>query len=367
MVVLTLISALFFANSAVAFAEPTESIQINLSPAGISYDTGEDAGIDYESHYAYDGEDYVYSQVTFGKDQYAVNRSEFGKLMNLAYRYGTPEEYFVAYRESTELDDVSVITKEPVLPEKDTSMPWVEWTSEQWQAYEAWEKEFQPDDYQNKLLGQFSPVEIYSYYMGLGYTIDEFAFSEYFKQKEEYDSLGLTSSVSENSVNEKKSISYTRMIIQYELDSMYDREFVFCVTEDNMKDLGKELESFSQWSDEDMDVTNPNAYVPGKYFFEIGSLDEHMIDVEKVDKATGTKAYRYLKERNEDISLTDDNGLEEEYYKVKVCVLQKGKPASVEMLVKKNVAMTLLSKYLPNNNSNVKTKAIEQPADNAKG
>lgn len=370
-VVVALASMLLLSNSVNVFAkEQTDDVmRVNLSKTGITVDSDQEIEEDYAGQYAYDGIDYVYAQATFGKNQFAIKRSEFGKLMTCAYKYGTPEENFVAYRESTEIDDVDSVVNEPVLPEKDSRTPWNEWTQEQWSSYEEWVKDFAPDDYQRELLSYYSATEIFAYYMGYGYTIDEVAFTDYLNHKKASETPSEPtgdSTVSENTVDKNSAISYTRLIIRYELDSMYCRESVFCVTQDSMEDMLKALQEFENWTGNE-DITNPNAYQAGKYFFEVGTLDEHITDIESIDKSIGSKAYKFLKENNEDLALLDKTDLNEDYYKIKVCVLQKNKPISVEMLVKKNVAMTLLSKYLPSSSEDLSPVKNEQVADNAKG
>lgn len=356
----------------------SDSMKITVGQTGASITSDSSSEIDYEEQYAYSGKDYVYAKVTFGKKEYAINRSDFGSLMSTAYQYGTPEENFVAYRESEEIEDVeAVVNPEPVL-EKDEETPWDYWTQEDWDIYDEWAKDFVPTEYQQELLSEYSLVQLFCYYYDFGYYIDENAFWEYRSAKEKYDNekesttSSKTTSQTDSKSNSKSSsvteVKYTKMTIAYELDSMYDRTMVFCITADDMSGLSDSLNNYPLWTG-DEDIKNPNAYKAGKYFFEIGTADRHISDIADVEKSVGAKAYKYAKGKKvkmdvEDLAFVDSS---EEYYRIRICTLQGKKPASNEFIITKTTAMMLLSNYLPNDTESPAKEKTGEIADGTKG
>lgn len=346
-------------------AAPTndeKTVSITISPDGVSVDdTGAeedsfteeqdpsyDKSVDYEEVYKYDGEDYIYAKVSFGGDEYAVPRTKYGDLLNFVYSVGFPESNvsnFISAEEEKK--------QEPVLPpSKDTRAPWNSYTAEDWENYSAFASSFVPDEWQKKLLEYYNLVEIYAYYMG-GYTIDEEAYKAYTE--------GETAAVPDEANSETEiPVSYSKIVIESDLFSVFDHSEELCITNDNSDAVYDYLSEFDEFS-EDTDVTNPNAFSKGEYYFEIGTEIERVTEYTNIKKDKATSAIKFINSKK----IADYDPLNEysaEIYSIRICTLSSNNKKTDKIFyLEKKDAMKLISNYLGSNNKNNVQKETEVP------
>lgn len=329
-----------------SFAAP-KTVNITIGNDGVVVDDDTTATADnYEENYAYDGQDYVYAKVTFQGKSYAVNRSEYGTLLRKANTYGTVQENFIGYN-TTQVTEQKKLEK-PDPPDWDRRTPWDSWTDDDWLAYYAFAESFTPNSWQKKLLEYWSDVEIYAYYIG-EYTIDENAYKEYLDAVDAYNNQ----KNSTTTVEKNTPVAYEEMRIYKDLFSIYNNESVYCITSDCYSDMQSYLSKLKEFSESTTDITNPNAFVQNKYYFEIGDMNEKITEYSNVEQKKAKKAVKFISENN--ISSVDKLSAEEQssLYKVRVCTKTNKKMYDKTFYLTKEKAMSLLSDYL---GSNTKTK-----------
>ena len=322
----------------------SNGVSITIGNDGITVDDEEKA-IDYEEEYAYDGQDYVYAKVTFKGQKYAVNRSQYGTLISKVTAYATPEEYFVGY--TTTSSATSQVLTEPDPPDWDRRTPWDNWDDEMWLKYYDWADNFKPNAFQKELLDYYSTVELYAYYIGQ-YSIDEVKYMKYLEAVDEYKkgkSASTTSVVKET----QTAIQYEKLEIQYDLFSLYNHSMTYCVTEDNYSNIMSFLNKCDSFSSSSSDTTNPNAFQNGKYYFELGDLQNKMTEYVGIDKDTATKAVKFISSNKiaslKSISDSDKDNV----YIVRVCTKINNKNQDKTFYLEKDKAMKLISDYLGSN------------------
>lgn len=284
--------------------------------------------MDPEIVYAYDGVDYVYAKVVYNTDEYAIPRSKYGSFLKGLQEIGTKEEYFsptVVFVEE-EKNEKSQWEKAPYSYEN--------WNQERWDAYNAFAATFVPDEWQKTILDYYSLSELYAYYMGYDYYIDEFALKQYVE-------TGYLPSEKEEEELEEKAESYAKIVIQYDLDSMYDKNETYCVTVDYVEELNKLLGEYDVFDEDKADIVDPNSYVPGKYQFEVGTMDEYISTYEGISKKDAQTIVSFIKKNEipkEEAMSTD--------YMVRIRTKNGTKNVEKKYVIASSTFMTLVSKYL---------------------
>lgn len=344
--ILLMVAGILALSSMPVSAAP--QIQVTMEDEETDKTEGQD---DPEIEYAYSGKDYIYARADYGADSYAVGRKAYGSFLKRLNGIGTTEEFFSP---SMIVKEDGEAVKEDVLV-KDTSTPWNDWSDEQWDEYIGWVRDFIPDAWQETLLKYYSEQEIFAYYMGYGYTIDEWAVKE----------QALIDEAKENGTYEPEmTVSeepYEKVIVTYDLDSMYEKTVTYCITEDKIPELDKLLSDFGEFDEKTADITDPNTFLLNRYHFEIGSMDEYITSYRKVEAADAKKAVAYL---NKNKLPADD--ADEDSYKVRVRTKNNKKNAEKIYTISHDAFITLISKYL-GTNSDRREEYHNYVADDAKG
>lgn len=343
-VLFTLLGSMMIGTIPVSAAQ-TVNIDIDMNSVSVE----KEESIDYEKEYAYEGEDYIYAKVSYLGKEYAVPRSEYWKIIQMMDGYCVTEENYASYVKvevvKTEPDKKE--KKEIAPPEKDSRAPWNEWTDEMWNSYSAFAQSFAPDEWQKSLLEYYSLTEIYAYYMG-GYTIDEGAYKAYLDAKNGSGSSSLEDD-EEEEVTEQVS-QYNKLYITSNLFSIYDNETLYYVDTCNSKKIKEILSDFTYFDEKETDTKNPNAFVEGEYYFEIGTADEHVTEYLNVKEDDAKKAVQFVNKNK----IKDSDSLSKKewdsIYKVRICTLRKnGTEYDKTYELKYKDAMTLISTYLKSN------------------
>ena len=345
--IITLASMILFAGITLK-VNATQTIDITIKDDMII----EENSINYEEEYAYEGEDYIYALVSFRGKDYSVPRSEYWKIIKMIDKYCLDEQNFLLLQETgvsdsyeNEKENANVV--EP--PKKDDRMPWEKWTDEQWAEYSKFAASFTPDEWQKKLLEYYSLTEIYAYYMG-GYTIDEAAYKAYV-ENEPMESSKVTESEQNTSDDE---VYFYELYLKNNLFSMYDNEAYYYAEETDSNEIQNVLSGFSFYSEDDS-ITNPNAFVKGQFYFEIGTVDRKVTEYSNVNESKAMSAVRFINKNKvkKDDKLSKQE--QESLYKVRICTQQSNGTYfdNVAELRYKD-AMTLISTYLKGNS---KTKS----------
>lgn len=250
---------------------------------------------DPEVKYAYDGEDYVYAIAEVNEKEYAIPRSKYGAFLDSIETIGIREEYFYPAMKEIEAVEEETQTGQNREWVKDTATPWDEWDDETWSGFFRYAEAFRPDEWQSKMLEIYTLKEIYAHYMGLGYEIDEYALKEYLDFEYTYilnengekvpvekteEEIAEEQKKAEEEEKAKKTAevleSYTKVGISYDIDSVYSKKIVFCVSEVDKSYLYELMTEYDLLSKTELQTTNPNAYANGFYSFEIGTGDEYV-------------------------------------------------------------------------------------------
>lgn len=283
--------------------------------------------MDPEIIYAYDGIDYVYAKAVYNTEEYAIPRSKYGSFLKGLQEIGTKEEYFsptVVFIE--EKKEKSQWEKIPYSYEN--------WDQERWDAYNAFAATFVPDEWQKTILNYYSLSELYAYYMGYDYYIDEFALKQYVE-------TGYLPGEKEEEELKEKAESYAKVVVQYDLDSMYDKEETYCITADYVDELNKLLGVYDVFDEEKADIVDPNSYAPGKYQFEVGTMSEYISTYEGISKKDAQTIVSFIKKNEipkEEAMSTD--------YMVRVRTKNGTKNVEKKYVISSSTFMTLVSKYL---------------------
>lgn len=347
-------------------AASSNGVSITIGNDGITVDDEEKA-IDYEKEYAYSGQDYVYAKVTFKGEKYAINRSQYGTLISKVTAYATPEEYFVGYTTTTSSTTSQTLT-EPDPPDWDRRTPWDSWDDEMWLKYYDWADNFKPSAFQKELLDYYSTVELYAYYIGQ-YSIDEVEYMKYLEAVEAYKK-GKSATTASTTTEKQTSIPYEKLEIQYDLFSLYNHTTTYCVTEDNYSNIMSFLNKCDSFSSSSSDTTNPNAFQKGKYYFELGDLQDKMTEYVGIDKDTATNAVKFISSNKIASlkSLSEDE--KADVYIVRVCTkTDKDKNMDKTFYLSKQNTMTLITDYLGSNTKVKENMIVATPSleDDAKG
>lgn len=328
-----------------------QTIEIDIEKDKVSVQ--KDETIDYEKEYAYDGKDYTYAKISYLGKEYAVPRSEYWKVLQMLDVYGITEENYASFVKvevvKSEPSKQEKKTQEAVPPVKDTRTPWNEWSDEMWNSYTAYAQSFEPDEWQKSLLEYYSLTEIYAYYMG-GYTIDEGAYRAYLDAKANGTSNVVTEDDSEDEEVTENVSQYNKLYVTANLFSLYDNEKVYYVDTCNSKDVKTTLSEFEYFNEETVDTKNPNAFVEGEYYFEIGTADDHVTEYLNVKESDAKQAVQFVNKNK--IKDTDQLSKKEwdSIYKVRICTLRKnGSEYDKTCELKYEDAMTLISTYLKSN------------------
>lgn len=306
---------------------------------------------DPEIEYAYNGPDYVFARVDYGSDSYAVKRTEYGIFLKELQQIGTREELFLPIM----LISAEEEKEEPSGWIKDNSTPWLYWTEEQNKEYETFAASFAPDGWQTKMLEYYTLQEIFAYYMGYGYSIDESALrkqAEIDRAKEEQKE--------EIQVNISEG-DYEKVMVYYNLDSMYDKSETYCVTQASKDDLEKLLSRYDAFSDEESNISDPNTFISGKYHFEIGTAEEYITSYEKVGKEDAKAAVAFIN-KNKVLNTNLAAGC----YMVRVRSKTSGKNVEKIYMISPDTFLELITDYL-GTNSDYTGETAFSIADDAKG
>lgn len=322
---------------------------------------------DPEVEYAYSGKDFVYAKVVVNGKEYEVGRVEFGSFLKSLKEISMKEEFFSPTTVlSVERNGVDVSSGTYKELEKDTSTPWENWTPDQWEAYSAYAQDFNPDEWQKVLMEYYTLTEIFAYYMGWGYTVDESAVREISIAKE---AGAKPVSSDEDGEDEEREDSYKKVEVYEDLDSTFERRTVYCVTSSEIPNLNELLEDRPLFDEEKSNIEDPNAYVDGKYYFEFGKYAGESITKEKsVEKSVAKEIVNYMRDNYATASLDKEN-----IYKVCVRTKSGTKNTKKCYYIPKEACMNIFSKYFANTSQYNRDKDsyrnafVEEVADDAKG
>ncbi len=264
---------------------------------------------DYLKQYEYKGEDYVYAKAEFLGKKYEITRKEYGKFVATVSEYGINEEYYTPYTGTSEDDSDSAAAKAnpPVPPAKEKIDGWGNWDDETRAKYDEWKESFQPDEWQRNLLEYYTDEELFTHYFITGTTIDERAYTDFWKQKLSYEAatgekfrFDGKKEAEEPAKKVEKPKAYSKLTVKKELDSIFDCEDVYCVEEDSYAALGAKLkDTFNPWTEESLKkIENPNAFSPGYYYFEYGIGGERKSSAERISPDDARDALSLLKSYN---------------------------------------------------------------------
>ena len=241
--------------------------------------------------------DYVYAKVTYNGVSYAILERDYIKMLNDMEGVTIPESEYIppTVEVTVEPEEFEVSYEEVLPPVKDERTPWDKWDDETWNAYSSWVSSFSPDEWQSALLEYYSATEIYAYYYTGGYTIDEGAYDDYLKRKDEPRKI-----ITQKKTSEIKSVvvpksDYVPVVVRKELSSDYKQEAKYYVKKDEAKKVSTILKEYPKYT-KDADTFNPAEYPSDSFAFEIGLNGSHMYDALKVPKRNAALTHKFLKE-----------------------------------------------------------------------
>lgn len=287
--ILTIISALFLLYCTQGMVYAKEPSAAEESKPVVSVDISDAEDSDPEIQYAYHGKDFIFAKVFYDEKEYAVSRSEYGSFLKNLYEIGIPEEEFIPDVIVPAQEELKEWQKEPYSSDS--------WTEEMWSGYSIFAQQFQPDDWQRTLLDYYSLTEIYAYYMGYDYTIDEKALREYTEQKKLYESSDRQDEYIPD--EEIQTEDYITVKVQHHLDSMYECCDIYCIPEDD-KGIFSDFIKQYPFFEEDMDIKDVTTYKKGVYSFEVGTADTYLASYDAVSGKTAAKAVDFIKKNDMD-------------------------------------------------------------------
>lgn len=341
----------------------TASLSISMNEDNEEYEEYRKSNPEIE--YAYDGPDFIYAKIEYDNNTYTIMRSEYGTFLKELQNIGTPEEYFVP-TVAIIVDEEAEAKKKESMWQKDTSNPFAEWTGEQWDAYSEFAQTFYPDEWQKTLLEYYTLPEIYAYYMGLGYYIDEWAL----KNKIEYEAAH--KEVDEVATKQVEEL-YKTITIKYDLDSMYNKELKYCIAYASLSDFEILLTNYDLFNEEKANILDPNTYKNDEYNFEAGTLDRYVTTYESVSKDDAKAIVSYIQKKQVLENSIPENADPSDYYKIRVRTKNGTKLIEKVYIIPSNAFLELVSKYFSKYSNDLSSKNavsvsyIQDFFDDAKG